>query len=264
MSTLVLGIALMSLSAVPEESIVRLFEDRKLVYSGGEYRDETFHYRLLKPTQLEPGKKYPLVLFLHGAGERGADNVSQLQYLPEQMATEPWRSQFPCFLIAPQCRKDKRWVEVPWDARHSSSQIELGDQMRVVLMILDAIEKEFPIDPQRVMLTGLSMGGYGSWDLATRFPERFSAVAPVCGGGDEKTAARLAHTPLWAWHGDADKAVPVERSRTMIAAVRAAGGAPKYSELPGVGHNSWTPAYTSSPDGLIAWMFAQTNTRRKP
>ncbi len=101
------------------------------------------------------------------------------------------------------------------------------------------------------------MGGYGSWDLAERMPERFAALAPVCGGGDETKADRLAALPIWAWHGDADTAVPVERSRRMVAAIERAGGKPKYTELPGVGHDSWTPAY-HGPDNLLAWLFAQS------
>jgi predicted peptidase len=111
------------------------------------------------------------------------------------------------------------------------------------------------VDPARIYLTGLSMGGYGTWDLAARQPERFAAILPICGGGDEATAPRLAKLPIWCFHGDADTVVPVERSRTMIAAVRAAGGSPKYSELPGVGHDSWTPAYRDP--AVLDWLFAK-------
>jgi predicted peptidase len=98
------------------------------------------------------------------------------------------------------------------------------------------------------------MGGYGSWELATRMPDRFAAVVPICGGGDEHWADHLVNVPIWAWHGDADPAVPVERSRKMIEAIKQSGGHPKYTELKGVGHNSWTPAY-SDPEGPIPWMF---------
>jgi predicted peptidase len=111
------------------------------------------------------------------------------------------------------------------------------------------------VDPARIYLTGLSMGGYGTWDLAARQPERFAAILPICGGGDEATTARLAKLPIWCFHGDADTVVPVERSRTMIAAVRAASGSPKYSELPGVGHDSWTPAYRDP--AVLDWLFTQ-------
>ena len=112
-----------------------------------------------------------------------------------------------------------------------------------------------PIDPGRIYLTGLSMGGYGAWELAARIPERFAAVAPICGGGDEAQAAKLVGLPIWCFHGADDKVVPVERSRSMVAAIKAAGGEPKFSELPGVGHDSWTPAYRDG--ALLGWLFQQ-------
>jgi predicted peptidase len=112
------------------------------------------------------------------------------------------------------------------------------------------------VDEKRIYLTGLSMGGYGAWELAMRQPTRFAALAPICGGGDESQAAILKDIPVWAWHGDADPAVPVERSRRMIEAIKTAGGKPRYSELPGVGHDSWTPAYTRA-DGVVPWLFEQ-------
>ena len=126
--------------------------------------------------------------------------------------------------------------------------------LAVIAALEDTLKRE-PIDPARIYLTGLSMGGYGSWDLAARMPDRFAAVIPICGGGDGATAAKIKDLPIWCFHGDADTAVRVERSRTMIEALRAAGGAPKYSELAGVGHDSWTPAYRD-PD-VLAWLFAQ-------
>ncbi len=129
--------------------------------------------------------------------------------------------------------------------------------LEAVVGLLNAVVAHKPVDPARIYLTGLSMGGYGSWELAERMPERFAAVAPVCGGGDETKADRLAALPIWAWHGDADTAVPVERSRRMIAAIERAGGKPKYTELAGVGHESWTAAY-HGPHNLLAWLFAQS------
>jgi predicted peptidase len=121
---------------------------------------------------------------------------------------------------------------------------------------LDRTVAKYPVDPQRIYLTGLSMGGYGAWELAMRQPARFAAVAPVCGGGDQRQAWRLVDVPSWAWHGSADPAVPVERSRCMIDAIMKAGGRPKYTELDGVRHDSWTEAYESA-DGLVPWMFEQ-------
>jgi predicted peptidase len=244
-----------SAATAQEKSPMNLFEEHTI--TGGDYKDEVFKYRLLKPAKLEPGKKYPVVLFLHGAGERGDDNQNQLKYFPTWIASAENREKYPCYVIAPQCRGGKKWVEVDWSANASHDMPkEPGEQMQVALKILDAALKEYPIDERRQYLTGLSMGGYGSWDLAARHPERFAAVAPICGGGDEKAAERLKDVAIWAWHGDEDQAVPVKRSRGMIAAIEAAGGKPKYTELPGVGHDSWTPAY-HGPDNLLPWLFEQ-------
>jgi predicted peptidase len=238
------------------EQIVERFQVGEFQPGDGPLRSEILRHRLLKPKRVEPGRKYPLIVFLHGAGERGTDNVQQLVHFPELMASDEHRERFPCFVFAPQCRPEYRWVEVPWGAVQSSPFEEAGEQMRILLGMLDDIEAREPVNLRRVYLTGLSMGGYGCWDLATRFPARFAAVAPICGGGDESQAARLTALPIWAFHGELDDAVPVERSRRMIAAIRAAGGAPRYSELCGVGHHSWTPAYADAA-GVIPWMFQQ-------
>lgn len=258
--TLLLG----QLAAMPPaDDVVDQFEHRVYTYTGGPYDNEPFHYRLLAPRRIEPGRKYPLVLFLHGAGERGDDNKLQLLYLPEMMASEHYRQRFECFLLAPQCRSGQKWVDVDFGDTTPAPMAEPSHQLQAVLGMLRQVEQQYPIDPQRLYLTGLSMGGYGSWDLAVRFPRRFAAVVPICGGGDETQAARLVDVPIWAVHGSADKAVPVERSRRMIEAIRRAGGNPRYLELEGVPHNSWTPAY-SDPDGVLKWMFQQVNDRTAP
>lgn len=214
-----------------------------------------FRSQLLAPPAIEPGRRYPLVVFLHGAGERGRDNEKQLKYLPTWMAEPALRERHPCFLLAPQCREDERWVDISWADKKSTPQGPPTTDVLSVIAALNAVIAAEPVDPGRIYLTGLSMGGYGTWDLAARQPERFAAILPICGGGDEATAPRLAKLPIWCFHGDADSAVPVERSQTMIEALRAAGGTPKYSELAGVGHDSWTPAYRD-PD-VLAWLFAQ-------
>ena len=215
-----------------------------------------FRYRLLRPDTLEPGKRYPLILFLHGAGERGSENFRQLKFLPAWLAEPAAKAKHPCFLMAPQCREGHTWADVDWSNEKSSPQTpEPTVDMAAAVAALDATLRDEPIDTDRIFLTGLSMGGYGVWDLATRMPDRFAAILPVCGGGDERVAANIAALPIWCFHGDADTAVPVQRSRAMIAAVRAAGGRPIYSELVGVGHDSWTPAYRNA--FVLDWLFSQ-------
>ena len=217
---------------------------------------QPFRYRLLRPASVEAGKRYPVVLFLHGAGERGSDNTAQLKYLPTWLAEPAWRERFPCFVVAPQCRADHRWAAFDWsDKKSSPLQAEPTADLAAAIAALDKVCDSEPVDEDRVYLTGLSMGGYGSWELAARMPRRFAAVVPICGGGDEAQAAKLVGLPIWCFHGAADRVVPVARSQSMIAAVEAAGGSPKYTEFPGVGHNSWTLAYRDS--GLLDWLFAQ-------
>lgn len=239
---------------VSEAAITNYEERRVEVADGAEKR--LFRYRLLTPARIVAGTKYPVVLFLHGAGERGSDNLRQLKYLPAWMAEPAAREAYPCFVLAPQCRENERWVDVAWGDPQSSPQPpQPGVDLAAALAALEAVLTQEPCDADRIYLTGLSMGGYGTWDLAARMPERFAAAVPICGGGDERTAARLTKLPLWVFHGDADKAVPVERSRTMVAAVKSAGGTPRYTELPGVGHDSWTPAYRDPK--LLDWLFGQ-------
>ncbi len=241
------------------DELAARYEDRTYRQTAGDSAEHEFHYRLLRPPTLEPGRKYPLVLFLHGAGERGDDNRNQLKYLPAQMALPEMQQQYPCFLLAPQCPLGKWWNSPGRRAEGEPTQ-GLSEVMQAVEGQLAEVLAAEPIDRERVLLTGLSMGGYGSWDLACRHPEWFAAVVPICGGGDPKQVARLVGVPVWAVHGDADNVVPVGQTQRMVEALRAAGGEPKYSELPGVGHNSWTPAY-DDPAGVLPWMFEQRNTR---
>jgi predicted peptidase len=218
-------------------------------------------YRLLSPESARPGQRCPLIVFLHGAGERGDDNVKQLLYLPDVLARPENLMRFECFALAPQCPEGLQWVDVPWGAKESSPQPAASRAIKMAEAILDEVLHKWPIDEDRVYLTGLSMGGFGAWDLALRRPATFAALAPLCGGADETQVAALAHLPIWAVHGEKDTAVPVERSRRMIEAVRAAGGKPKYSELPNVAHNCWTTAY--APEfGLLDWIFEQRRPSR--
>jgi predicted peptidase len=241
--------------AAVSATLADLYEHRATTVADGDRRVE-FRYRLMRPAAVAAGVRLPLVLFLHGAGECGVDNEKQLKYLPTWLAEEEPRRRHPCFVLAPQCREDERWVDVSWaDDESTPQQPEPTLDLAAAVAALDDVLARELVDPARIYLTGLSMGGYGTWDLAIRMPHRFAAILPVCGGGDERLAARAAPLPIWCVHGDADTAVPVRRSRDMVAAIAAAGGRPVYSELPGVGHDSWTSAYR---DGFVLdWLFSQ-------
>lgn len=256
-SVLVIGavLVMMSSGSTVRAAVPAGFEERT-VSVREEGRPVEFRYRVLKPASLEPKRTYPVVLFLHGAGERGTDNEVQLKYLPTWLAEPENRRRHPCFVVVPQCRVDHRWVEVDWSNTRSTPQrSEPTVDLAAAVAALDAVTQAEPVDRDRIYLTGLSMGGYGAWDLASRMPERFAAMIPICGGGDEATAPKLVGLPIWCFHGDADKAVPVERSRMMVDAVKAAGGTVTYTELTGVGHDSWTPAYRDP--ATLDWLFQQ-------
>lgn len=217
-------------------------------------------YRMLRP-EIAKGSVAPLVLFLHGAGERGDDNEIQLKYLPEQLATSAYREKYKTFVVAPQCRAESMWVDANWGEKSSRPMAETPTaDLRWVMQLLEHLLVTEPIDKSRIYLTGLSMGGYGAWELACRWPQIFAAAAPICGGGDETKGAELKQLPIWAWHGDLDDAVPVERSRHMVDAIQNAGGQKcRYTELHGEGHKSWIPAYREE-SGLLDWMFSQRKT----
>jgi predicted peptidase len=197
--------------------------------------------------------KLPLLVFLHGAGERGDDNAAQLKncvkHFMKQQSVQPFH------LVAPQCPKNRRWVEVDWGAASHATPAQPSEPMGLLLDLLPALLKELDVDPKRVYVTGLSMGGFGTWDLLGRRPDLFAAGVPVCGGGDEAQAARIAKIPQRIYHGDKDNVVKTDRSRNMAAALKKAGGEPVYTEYPGVGHNCWDKAYADA--ALWPWLFAQ-------
>lgn len=230
-------------------------------------------YRLLSPdgvsavdrSDQRDGDKattYPLVLFLHGAGERGDDNAIQLVHAAREFARQDRRDEFPAFVLFPQCPLGQRWVESDWNLPSGRDQFPTppSPAMRLALELVDRLVDELPVDPKRVYVTGLSMGGMGSWYAAGSSPKRFAAMLEVCGGGDPTWADRYADIPLWAFHGQNDTVVPVVRGREMVKALVDAGHHPeiRYVEYPGVGHDSWTRTY--SRDDVFRWLFSQ----RKP
>lgn len=230
-----------------------LFESHVFKNAAG----QTLPYRLMKPVDLQAGAsaRYPLVLFLHGAGERGDDNIKPLVHGMKEFAKDDVRRKYPCFVVVPQCPDGKRWVEVDWTLDSHEQLPENSVTITLVLELMASLQKEYPIDENRLYATGLSMGGFGIWDLITRNPKMFAAAAPVCAGGDEQVAYKAVKIPIWAFHGDKDTVVKPSRSRNMVAALEKAGGQPKYTEYPGVGHDSWNQAYADPK--LMEWLFDQ-------
>lgn len=217
-------------------------------------------YRMLQPVVnysdcTVDSIKYPLVIFLHGAGERGNDNEKQLIHGAKLFIQDSVRLKYKAFVVVPQCPEKYRWVETDWTLpSHKMPQISIPANL--TMQLISELSEKFPIDTNRIYITGLSMGGFGTWDLISRFPEKFAAAVPICGGADTTYARAIKNVPIWAFHGAKDKLVTVNRTRNIVAAIKKAGGKPKYTEFPNLGHFSWNAAYASKE--LIPWLFSQS------
>ena len=219
---------------------------------------ESFNYRWRAPDKMKEREKYPLLFFLHGAGGRGNDNKRQLNDAGgiKAFANQDLFSKRNSYVFAGQVPSGQRWVDVHW----STSEHKMPSVSKSMSMALEALEqfianKKYQVDPDRVYVMGLSMGGYGTWDAIQRRPDLFAAAVPICGGGDKTLGKKIAKMPIWAWHGDKDRVIKVNRSRDMIEAIKDAGGFPKYSEIKGRGHNAWTDVWNSGE--LWSWLYSQ-------
>ena len=198
------------------------------------------------PDGYDPDEEWPLIVFLHGMGERGTDGWRQTEVgIGKAIRWNPDR--FQCLVLMPQCS--------PTTTFSSASNTRGAVASLHIDSAIDYVMNNYSIDEDRVSLTGLSMGGYGTFSYGANNVDKFSAFMPVCGGGEAANAETLAQRPMWVFHGGADTVVPPERSRVMVEAIEAAGGEVAYTEYPGVGHNSWDNAY-GDPEA-IAWLLAQ-------
>jgi predicted peptidase len=206
---------------------------------------DQLHYLLSLPADYErdPTRRWPLMLFLHGRGERGADLQMLKRHGIPRLIDEA--DDFPFITISPQCPLDTDWTP----------------HLETLIALTDHIEQSYRVDPARVYLTGLSMGGRGSWQLGSMYPDRFAAVVPICGVMPHvpnflETVTALKDTPVWAFHGDADDIVPIEHSDLIVGALRAVGGNVRYTVYPGVRHNSWRQTYDNP--AVYEWMLQHT------
>jgi predicted peptidase len=258
-ASLIAMVVVAGMSLLPSKAFAREtgFLNRTIKVGGKEYR-----YVVYVPADWTPKQKWPVILFLHGAGERGSDGLAQSD-VGIGRGLRMHADRYPFIVVMPQCGTDKVWSDPDMEAQ--------------ALAALEQTIKKFKGDRDRVYLTGLSMGGFGTFNMATKYPGRFAAFVPICGGiraqedspqmrvelvDDARiadpvaeTAHRIGKTPIWIFHGDADQSVPVQGSREIAEALRAAGGNVTYTEYPGVGHNSWDKAY-ADPE-LPKWLLQQ-------
>ena len=214
--------------------LTKLYEPREYVGKSG----KPLKYRLIKPVDYKFGKKYPLVLFLHGAGERGDDNAATLRHAAKDFSNPQTRSKYPAYVVIPQCPTGKKWSEVDWSKDSSELPEEPSDAMQSIKELIDEMIENAGVDRNRIYITGLSMGGDGTWDAIARYPGFFAAAAPICGGGDPKTVDKFKSLPIWCFHGAKDPVVKVIRSREMIEALQKVGSNAKYTEYPEAQHDS--------------------------
>lgn len=217
---------------------------------------DTLNYRMLYP-DADTLRKYPLVIFLHGSGERGNDNEAQLKWGVQNFATDKNMVEHPAIVIAPQCPTGVSWSNVK--RTPNSTTIELqstpSKPMQLLMELIHKTISEMPVDTNRIYITGLSMGGYGTFDAIERYPDLFAAAVPVCGGGDISKASTIAHIPMWIFHGAEDPAVNTNYSVEMNAALMKAGAHPGLTIYPETGHFSWLAAY--SDEHMMEWLFRQ-------
>jgi predicted peptidase len=226
------------------------------------FNGDSLPYRIMYPIDFDATKQYPLILVLHGSGERGNNNEAQLVHGSGLFADEENRKNFPAIVIFPQCPADEYWatVERTYDEegnRHFgfAEQPEPTLSMTLLIGLVEDFRDKSWVDQDRMYVGGLSMGGMGTFELLARQPDWFAAAFPICGGGDPESAAKYAEkTALWIFHGEDDDVVPVEHSIEMAGAIQKAGGNPKLTLYPKTGHDSWTQAFNEQD--LLPWVFS--------
>jgi len=226
---------------------------------------DTLRYRILYPLNYNQKKSYPLVLFLHGKGERGRDNEKQLIHGGSLFTDSVNRKNFPAIVIFPQCTPEDYWAQMKMLQDRTDSTPEKveylkdvppGKSLNLVMMLLDSMATGNHVNQKRIYVMGLSMGGRGTFEILWRKPNFFAAAIAVAGGGNVETVSLYAKNfPIWVFHGSADKVVNVNDSRRMVTALKSAGAKVKYTEYPGIDHNSWDNAFAEKD--LLPWLYSQ-------
>jgi len=232
-----------------------IYEKKEFVYNGN-----TLPYRILYPENYDKNKKYPLLLFLHGAGERGKDNEKQLGWGAKLFITEENRKNFPAIILLPQCPEESFWAVTKIDRSTTPFKIEFDYSatpnwpLVAANELVKKLSNEEGVDKSRIYISGLSMGGMGTFESVYRYPDLYAAALPICGGGDvNRYDKRVAKVPFWVFHGAADAVVNVKLSQEMVEKLKSLKAEVKYSEYPGVNHDSWNNAF-AEPE-YLSWML---------
>lgn len=239
-------------------SIILCFQLFRLSAQGGEIvsdifvsEKDTLPFQFISPGNTDTMQKYPLVIWLHGKGERGTDNKKQMtlikKWLPDSLQKDKYKS----FLLAPQCSEDRYWSNYDKLADKISFD-SITPEIQITLMkLIDSIMVQYPIDPNRIYIMGISMGGFGAFDLITRYPDFFAAAVPICGGADPRMADEISKTPVWAFHGDKDNVVNKRHSVLVMKSVEDANH--KFTLYSETGHDCWNKSFKEPL--LLQWMF---------
>jgi predicted peptidase len=255
-NTLLIALAMISFQSTKAQDL-SMYEKHWLVEGK-----DSLPYRLLLPKDYDETKEYPLLLFLHGAGERGNDNEKQLVHGAKLFLRADVREQFPAIVVFPQCSADGYWsnVKIYNDVEHLDKPFEFqksGDitpDLQKVMHLMTYLKQTYKLDATRMYVAGLSMGGMGTFELVRRKPNTFAAAIPICGGANTVTAKKLVDTDWWIFHGLKDNVVNPEFSKEMATAIQQAGGTAKLTLYPEANHNSWDSAFAEAE--LLPWLFS--------
>jgi len=238
----------------------KAYEKKQYVQGSG-----VLPYRMLLPENYDSEKKYPLILFLHGSGERGNDNEKQLTHGAELFLRDSIRKNHPAIVVFPQCAEKSSWARTEYMGTPGNRTFTFFKKAEPTLdmLLLEGLIKELKenhnIKKNQMYVGGLSMGGFGTFELVNRNPGMFSAAFPICGGANPKIAHRLKKVDWWVFHGGADDVVPPEYSTQMVEALKSKRAKVKYSLYPAVKHNSWDYAF-QEPE-LLPWLFSKSRLR---
>jgi predicted peptidase len=257
----ILLVLILGCSNKPEYDMDLINKFQPRIYKKNWFR-KSWVYRLYVPENYNPKEKYPLILYLHDGGPKGNDNRAQINKTVEWLIQPSFQSKNKSFIMVPQCPKSSKWVntrdkKLPY-VNYNQDEIPESHVMKMLINEIKNLRKEFSIDKKRTYVIGYSMGGSGTWDIITRYPDFFAAAVPVAGASDPSKAQQIVHMPIWAFHGRKDHIAPVENTRAMIGALKKYGSDCKFTEYENVKHNSWHNAYADQE--MITWLFSQ----RKP